>query len=84
MAVSALAHMMRISKPQLLALRDKCLSVSETGKYGYRLSRANFSDAMMETNVTIEPDYHVLDNFFVMWDRDGIGSVNTVRLVCCF
>lgn len=83
MAVSALSHMMRISKPQLLALRDRCLSVSETGEHvktssGYRLTRAKFLDAMTDTNVAIEPDYNLLEKLFVMWDRNGVDWVDPV------
>mmetsp|Transcript_21385 Transcript_21385/g.37750 ORF Transcript_21385/g.37750 Transcript_21385/m.37750 type:complete len:157 (-) Transcript_21385:405-875(-) len=81
MAVLALAHMMRITKPQLLALRDRCLSASETGQdvhspSGYRLTRANFVDAMADMNVAIEPDYNVLEKLFVMWDRNGVDWVD--------
>lgn len=84
MAVSALAHMMRITKPQLLALRDRCLSDSEKGQgvtspSGYRLSRGKFLDAMTDMNVAIEPDYKVLDKLFVMWDRNGVDWVDTLE-----
>ena len=78
MATSALAHIMRITKQQLLTLRDTCLSVSQTGcdvqtSSGYRLSRAKFLDAMTATNVNLEPDYQILEKLFVMWDMEGIG-----------
>lgn len=81
MAVLALSHMMRITKPQLLALRDRCLSDSETGQdvqspSGYRLTRASFLDAMTDMNVAIEPDYNVLEKLFVMWDRNGVDWVD--------
>ena len=78
MATSALAHIMRITKQQLLTLRDTCLSVSQTGcdvqtASGYRLSRAKFLDAMTATNVNLEPDYQILEKLFVMWDMEGAG-----------
>lgn len=84
MAVSALSHMMRITKPQLLQLRDKCLSVSETGKRvntpsGHRLSRAKFVDAMQSLNVAMEPDRQVLEKLFIMWDRDGDDWVDPLE-----
>lgn len=84
MAVSALAHMMSIDKPQLFALRDKCLKISEKGRHvntasGYQLPRAKFLDAMVDMNVAMEPDYSILDKLFTMWDRDGYGCVDTVR-----
>mmetsp|Transcript_988 Transcript_988/g.2069 ORF Transcript_988/g.2069 Transcript_988/m.2069 type:complete len:211 (-) Transcript_988:1167-1799(-) len=84
MAISALSHMMRITKSQLLALRDKCLSVSETGedvhtKSGYRLTQAKFRDAMTDMNVAIEPDCQVLEKLFVMWDRNGENWVDPLE-----
>lgn len=80
MAVSAVAHMMRITKPQLLALRDKCLSVSDTGASSgcYRLTRLSFANAMLEMNVAYEPDYQIMEKLFVMWDIDGVGWVDPV------
>ena len=74
MATSALAHIMRITKQQLLTLRDTCLSVSQTGcDVQTRLSRAKFLDAMTATNVNLEPDYQILEKLFVMWDMEGAG-----------
>ncbi len=83
MAVSAMAQMMRITKPQLLALRDKCLSVSDTGKdvhtaSGYQLTRFNFVKAMLDMHVADEPDHQILENLFVMWDCDGVDWVDPV------
>lgn len=79
---------MRLTKPQLLALRDKCLSVSDTttggdneksrSSSGYRLTRVNFLNAMTELNVEFEPDYQILDKLFVMWDCDGVDWVDLV------
>ncbi|KAL3767999.1 hypothetical protein ACHAWU_005457 [Discostella pseudostelligera] len=81
MAVSAVAHMMRITKPQLLALRDKCLSVSDTGASSgcYRLTRLSFANAMLEMNVAYEPDYQIMEKLFVMWDIDGVGWVDPLE-----
>ncbi|KAL7526820.1 hypothetical protein ACHAXR_001666 [Thalassiosira sp. AJA248-18] len=84
MAVSALAHMMRITKPQLLALRDTCLFVSEKGEdvdtpSGYRLTREKFLDAMTVMQVAMEPDYQVLEKLFVMHDRNGRGWVDPLE-----
>lgn len=83
MAVSALSHMMRITKPQLLALRDKCVSVSERGDVqtsssGYRLTKVKFLQAMTAMNVAKEPDFQILEKLFVMWDTDGVGYVDPV------
>jgi len=86
MAVSALSHMMKLTKPQLLELRDKCLSVSETGNdvptpSGFRLHRAAFLDAMTETSVAVEPDYQVLEQLFVMWDKNGVDWVDPLAFL---
>lgn len=82
MAVTALAHMMKITKSQLIALRDRCLSDSEKDVHspsGYRLTKAKFLVAMTDMNVTIEPDYKVLENLFVMWDRTGVDWVDPLE-----
>lgn len=76
MAISAMSHMMNITKPQLLQLRDTCISVSiQDGSTasGYKLLRENFLNAMTDCNVSIEPDYSVLEKLFTMWDRNGYG-----------
>ena len=78
MAVSAVAHMMRITKAQLLALRDKCLFVSDTEASSgcYRLTRLSFTNAM-----AYEPDYQIMEKLFVMWDIDGVGWVDPVSVL---
>lgn len=88
MALSAVAQMMRITKPELLALRDKCLAVSDFGNdvhtaSGYRLTRLNFVNTMREMNVTYEPDYQILEKLFIMWDSEGVDWVDTVSGVQC-
>ncbi|KAL7553564.1 hypothetical protein ACHAWF_016862 [Thalassiosira exigua] len=75
---------MRMTKPQLLSLRDKCLSISETGEdvgtpSGYRLTRSKFLEAMTDMNVALEPDYQVLEKLFVMWDRNGVDWIDPVE-----
>lgn len=82
MAIEALAHMMKITKPQLVALRDRCLSDSQRddgqSPSGYRLTREKFLAAMADTNVAMEPDCKVLENVFVLWDRKGVDWVDPV------
>ncbi len=76
MAISAMSHMMNITKPQLIQLRDKCISVSikdGTTASGYKLLRGNFLQAMKDSGVSIEPDYQVLEKLFTMWDRNSYG-----------
>jgi len=84
MAISALSHMMKITKPQLLALRDKCLLMSEIGedvmtRSGYRLSRSAFLKAMADVRVAAEPDFQVLENIFVMWDKSGVNWIDPIE-----
>eukprot|EP00986_Skeletonema_menzelii_P005767 scaffold2137_cov140-Skeletonema_menzelii.AAC.3 len=76
MAISAMSHMMNITKPQLLQLRDRCISVSikdGSTASGYKLLRENFLQACTDCGVSIEPDYQVFEKLFTMWDRNGYG-----------
>ena len=79
MAISAIAHIMRITKPQLLELRDKCILVSEEDTDGqYQMKRSGFLFAMKEMNVADEPDYQILEKLFIMWNKDNKDLVDTV------
>mmetsp|Transcript_21321 Transcript_21321/g.34896 ORF Transcript_21321/g.34896 Transcript_21321/m.34896 type:complete len:206 (+) Transcript_21321:68-685(+) len=76
MAISAMSHMMNITKPQLLQLRDRCISVSikdGSTASGYKLLREKFLQACTDCGVSIEPDYQVFEKLFAMWDRNGYG-----------
>lgn len=93
MAITALAHMMRITKPELVALRDQCIAVSQkkqakkdtssssssSSSVYYRLHRDKFLSSMKDMNVAMEPDYNVLNQLFVMWDRNGNGWVDPLE-----
>ena len=84
MAISAIAHIMRITKSQLLELRDKCISLSEEDTDGqYQLKRSGFVFAMKDMNVADEPDYQILEKLFIMWDKDNKDSVDTVSNILC-
>ena len=82
MAISAMSHMMSITKPQLLFLRDKCIGVSlrdgSSTSSGYKLSRERFLQAMVDSSISMEPDYQVLEKLFTMWDKHGLGWVDTL------
>ncbi len=72
---------MNITKPQLLQLRDKCINLSVidgSTPSGYKLCRDNFLKVMSDSRISIEPDYQVLDKLFTMWDRNGVGCVDTL------
>jgi len=89
MAISALAHMIQITKPQLIALRDKCISYSETGNgvdtaSGYQLRREKFLDAMQDMEVAMDPDYQILEKLFILWDRNGAGWIDPLEFLAGF
>ena len=48
MAISAMSHMMKLTRGKLLMLRDHCVNVSEKGDTasGYEISRAKFMASM--------------------------------------
>ena len=86
MATSAIAHIMRITKSELLELRDKCISLSEEedtdGQLQMKMKRSGFVFAMNEMNVVDEPDYQILEKIFIMWDKDNKDLVDTVSSIC--
>jgi len=82
MATSAIAHIMRITKSELLELRDKCISLSEEDTEGqYQMKKSAFVFSMKEMNVADEPDYQILEKLFIMWDKDNKDSVDTVSSI---
>lgn len=84
MAISAMAHMMNLTKPQLLLLRDKCIDVSlrdGTTMSGYKMSRERFLQAMQDSSISLEPDYKVLEKLFTMWDKHGFGWVDCLTFL---
>lgn len=81
MAIAAMSHMMNITKPQLLQLRDKCISLSTrdaSTPSGFKISRDSFLKVMVDSRISSEPDYQVLDKLYTMWDRNGCGYVDTL------
>jgi len=82
MATSAIAHIMRITKSELLELRDKCISLSEEDTDGqYQMKKSAFVFSMKEMNVADEPDYQILEKLFIMWDKDNKDLVDTVSSI---
>mmetsp|Transcript_15234 Transcript_15234/g.22311 ORF Transcript_15234/g.22311 Transcript_15234/m.22311 type:complete len:204 (-) Transcript_15234:123-734(-) len=72
MAISAMAEMMKITKPQMLELRNACLRLAKPGrdKTTPTISRASFNKAM--TEVKLDPvDIDIFDNLYTMWDKTG-------------
>ena len=92
MAISAMAHLMKITKRQLLELRDTCLRYASTNDdnksqishttdvlHKEKIKRNDFWTAMEEVGLNShETDSDVLDNLFTMWDKSGIDEVNIV------
>jgi hypothetical protein len=83
MAITAMAHMMKLNKKQLLLLRDHCICISEKGDTasGYQISRAKFMASMGVVKMSMEPDYEVLEKLIVLWDKNGSDCIDPVS---CF
>lgn len=81
MAISAMAHMMKLTRSKLLTLRDHCIAVSDEGDTvsGYQISRAKFLASVGVVKLPNEPDYEVLEKLLVLWDKNGSGYVDPVR-----
>ncbi len=80
MAITAMADMMKITKPQMTELRNACLRYAKPGREhninGPIISRANFHKAMSDAKVDAA-DIDVLDHLYTMWDKTGDAkSVN--------
>eukprot|EP00567_Pseudictyota_dubia_P009846 CAMPEP_0197452212 /NCGR_PEP_ID=MMETSP1175-20131217/31476_1 /TAXON_ID=1003142 /ORGANISM="Triceratium dubium, Strain CCMP147" /LENGTH=194 /DNA_ID=CAMNT_0042985163 /DNA_START=177 /DNA_END=758 /DNA_ORIENTATION=- len=84
MAISALAEHMKITKPQLLELRDACLTYTVRGDGEdptlSTLSRRDFHKAMSEARVP-KPDREILDGLFTMWDKVGDDRTDTMLFI---
>jgi hypothetical protein len=80
MAISAMSHMMKITKRQLLMLRDQCVCISEKGntESGYQISRAKLLASTTTVNLVHTPDYEVLDKLLVLWDKNGTDRIDPV------
>jgi len=81
MAISAMSHMLKITKTQLLELRDLCIAKHEddvSTLSGYRLSRENFVAVMKDANIAEEPDQDVFEQLFIMFDKKGEDYVDPV------
>lgn len=86
MAVSAMSHMMKLNKPQLLELRDRCLAAANydggaDSPSGHTLSRDLFLGALSELGIESEPDRQVLEKLFVMWDKRGLDRLDPVEFL---
>lgn len=80
MAISAMSNVMKLTKHELIDLRDRCVSLSSTGKGNdptvETISRRDFRRAMKESAVAEDNDGEVLDRLFTMWDRSGDDRVD--------
>jgi len=76
-------YSMKITKPQVLALRDQ-LSASyqhNDRKHRGTVRRKTFQDALEAAGITVEPDQDILNLLFTMWDAHGSGRVACAELV---
>lgn len=84
MAISAMAEHMKITKAQLLELRDACLAYTVTGEGGdpslSTISRRDFHKAMSEAAVP-KSDREILDGLFTMWDKVGDERADTMLFI---
>ena len=80
MAISAMAHMMKLTRGKLLLLRDHCVAVSERGDTGsgYQISRAKFLASMGVVKLSNKPDYEVLEKLLILWDKNGLDRIDPV------
>eukprot|EP00804_Cyclotella_cryptica_P026643 CCRYP_019091-RA/>CCRYP_019091-RA protein AED:0.34 eAED:0.34 QI:127/1/1/1/0.5/0.66/3/1072/204 len=78
MAISAMSHMMKINKRQLLVLRDHCVCISEKGKTdsGYQISRSKLLASTTAVNLVHTPDYEVLEKLLILWDKNGTDRID--------
>ena len=79
MAMSAMADHLKITKPQMMELRNACLRVAKPSRdksnTGPTISRSSFHKAMEE--VKMDPlDIDVFDHLYSMWDTHGQGKIN--------
>ena len=77
MAISAMADMMKVTKSQLIDLREACLQrVRSTHKQkSPEITREVFRDAMKELNLDMN-DVDVFDHLFTMHDKHGEDKLN--------
>ena len=80
MAISAMAHMMKLTRMKLFMLRDHCVAVSEKADTpsGYQISRGTFLASMGVVQLPTEPDYEVLEKLLVLWDKNGTNRIDPV------
>jgi Ca2+-binding EF-hand superfamily protein len=78
MAISAIADVMRITKMQMLNLRNVCLSYAKRSRgNGPSITKSNFKLAMSEVGLD-RVDVDVLEQLYIMWDKSGTQEVNVV------
>ena len=80
MAISAMAHMMKLTRMKLFMLRDHCVAVSEKADTpsGYQISRGIFLASMGVVQLPTEPDYEVLEKLLLLWDENGTNRIDPV------
>lgn len=82
MAITAMAELMKVTKVQLLDLREVCLSYSSgpdrNNIHAFKMKRTDLLRAMDEVDIKDGRDFDVFDQLFTMWDKSGDDEVNTI------
>jgi Ca2+-binding EF-hand superfamily protein len=79
MAISAMADMLAITKPQMVELRNACLRYAKPSRdksnVGPTISQSKFHKSMKE--VGLDPvAFDVFDHLYTMWDTKGSGEIS--------
>jgi Ca2+-binding EF-hand superfamily protein len=79
MAISAMADMLSVTKPQMMELRNACLRHAkpslDKSNAGPTISQSSFHKSMKEVNV--DPVvFDVFDHLYTMWDTKGEGEIS--------
>eukprot|EP00566_Odontella_aurita_P028096 CAMPEP_0113525642 /NCGR_PEP_ID=MMETSP0015_2-20120614/283_1 /TAXON_ID=2838 /ORGANISM="Odontella" /LENGTH=189 /DNA_ID=CAMNT_0000423847 /DNA_START=541 /DNA_END=1110 /DNA_ORIENTATION=+ /assembly_acc=CAM_ASM_000160 len=79
-----MAEHMKITKAEMLELRDACLAYTVTGEGGdptlSTICRRDFHKAMSKADVP-KTDREILDGLFTMWDKVGEDRADTMMFM---
>jgi len=79
MAISAIAEMLTITRPQMMELRNACLRLAKPNRdktnSGPVITKVSFHKAMEEVGLD-DVDFDVFDHLYTMWDLRGEGKIN--------
>lgn len=89
MAFSAVAELVKITRPEFYRLRNKCLDLTTrisphkpNDEKSLILSRSNFISAMQEMLME-RTDIDIFTSLFDMWDKSGSNGVDLLLFLSC-